>query len=454
MTESLKTVQVDELRPGMRLHEVVRLDSKYRTIDSRTLASLQAQLAEATFVVAGDAGKREVGADQLKVFDEITAIRALPASWAHANVAADTVAALRELGFYGFVVADHSVPDTPPARKRLPDQATPETVAEVKAFFDKVAVAQDRRANASIAVEDMLERGRRGKYSTDVAEAAVDDIIRSGASTAIQAIAGLKSSDQTYAHCVDTSVIFQETYADMLQRTGQQAPPAVNRITLISGFMHDIGKSKVPKDILESTARFEPDSKEMMLMRQHASEGAKILSDLGMTKETINVAHYHHVKVDNSLNNSYPAVDYGEVMPITRLAAIVDVYQALIGKRSYKRNWVPGKAVGLLMKLRGKEFDERMLGHFLHSVGIYPIGSLLRLSTGDLAFVVSIDPQALERPVVVVVESAAGERLTHHHVIDLRQAQDVSVAEVVDHFEYYNASEDEAFEIFSRINLA
>jgi hypothetical protein len=114
---------------------------------------------------------------------------------------------------------------------------------------------------------------------------------------------------------------------------------------------------------------------------------------------------------------------------------------------------VPGKAVGLLMKLRGTEFDERMLGHFLHSVGIYPIGSLLRLSTGDLAFVVSIDPQALEHPVVVVVESAAGERLTHHHVIDLRQAQDITVAEVVDHFEYYNASDDEAFDIFTNINL-
>jgi hypothetical protein len=55
--------------------------------------------------------------------------------------------------------------------------------------------------------------------------------------------------------------------------------------------------------------------------------------------------------------------------------------------------------------------------------------------------------------VVVVVESAAGERLTHHHVIDLRQAQDITVAEVVDHFEYYNASDDEAFDIFTNINL-
>ena len=454
MTDSLKTEPLDALRPGMLIHEVVRLDAKYRTIDSKTLATLQAQLAEAAFLVAGDAGSREVGVGQLNVFDEITAIRALAGTWAHATVAADTALILQELGFYEFVVEDHGVPETPPARKRLPDQASPETVAEVKAFFDQVAIAQDQRAHAAIAVEDMLERGRRGKYDTGVAEAAVDDIMKSGASTAIQAIAGLKSSDQTYAHCVDTSVIFQETYADMLQRTGQQAPPAVNRITLISGFMHDIGKSKVPKDILESTARFEPDSKEMLLMREHAAAGAKILSNLGMTRETINVAHYHHVKVDNTLNTSYPHVDYNEVMPITRLAAIVDVYQALIGKRSYKRNWVPGKAVGLLMKLRGSEFDERMLGHFLHSVGIYPIGSLLRLSTGDLAFVVSNNAEALEHPVVVVVESAAGERLTHHHVIDLRQPSDITVAEVVDHFEYYNASDDEAFGIFTSINLA
>jgi len=81
------------------------------------------------------------------------------------------------------------------------------------------------------------------------------------------------------------------------------------------------------------------------------------------------------------------------------------------------------------------------------------VGSLVRLNTGDLAFVVTIDQDLLERPVVVVVENAAGDRLTHNHVIDLSHAADVSISEVLDHFEHYNASEDEAFEIFRSISL-
>ena len=107
----------------------------------------------------------------------------------------------------------------------------------------------------------------------------------------------------------------------------------------------------------------------------------------------------------------------------------------------------------MMMKLRGKEFDNQMLGYFLRIIGIYPVGSLVRLSTGDLAFVVTHDPEKLERPVVVVVESAAGERLTHNHVVDLGHVEDVSIKEVMDHFEHYNASQDEAYDIFRGISL-
>ena len=142
------------------------------------------------------------------------------------------------------------------------------------------------------------------------------------------------------------------------------------------------------------------------------------------------------------------------MLPITRLASIADVYQALVGKRRYKRNWVPGKAIEYLRNLRGTEFDEKMLDSFVESIGIYPVGSLVRLSTNELAFVLSLGPKDhSDWAAVAVVENASGELLTHHTLLDLTIESDIHITEVVDHYEHYNQSEDQAFQIFQSIRI-
>jgi putative nucleotidyltransferase with HDIG domain len=235
---------------------------------------------------------------------------------------------------------------------------------------------------------------------------------------------------------------------------GKDSSEGNRRFVMIAGFMHDIGKSEVPKEILESTQRFPAESREMQMMRNHTTYGARILSEMSMHSVTINVAHYHHVKKDGTLFTSYPDVKYADVLPITRLASIVDVYQALIGKRKYKKNWVPGKAVEYVMKLKGTEFDDKMLDHFVESMGIFPVGSLVRLSTAELAFVLSLAPDThRDRPIVAVVENASGELLTHHSLLDLMLEPDIRVESVVDHYEHYTKSEDQAYQIFQSIRV-
>ena len=173
-----------------------------------------------------------------------------------------------------------------------------------------------------------------------------------------------------------------------------------------------------------------------------------------MGSSTINVAHYHHVKKDSTLLTSYPDAKYDQVLPLTRLASVVDVYQALIGNRRYKRNWVPAKAMEYLLRLRGSEFDEAMLDQFLDSMGRFPIGSLVRLSTGDLAFVFMIAPRDhLDRPIVAVVENAAGELLTHHSLLDLMLDPDIVAEEAIDHYAHYSETEDQAYDIFTSIRI-
>ncbi|MCZ6730519.1 MAG: HD domain-containing protein [SAR324 cluster bacterium] len=456
----------------MTILAITRFDSKYSCIDSETLKLLQSKFEGAKAVVQRDSGPKTLSMGEIKLFDEITSIVNLPEGSKFSKVEAGMGAALEGQGFFEFsVVGDGLEPDPPPAPKTAPPVSPPQPSAKAAAvgassdpahesrmaaardFVEKFEVAIENREESTLKIEEMMDSGRAGKFNTKGAAESVEKIIREGAAESMTAVAGLKASDQTYAHCVDMAVIFRAAYSDMLADMGKAPTEEICRTTLIAGFLHDIGKIMVPKEILDSKERFERDSPEMVQMRSHPVHSRKILTDLGMSKAIVNVASYHHVKTDTSLPSSYPDVSYDEVLPVTRLAAVVDVYQALIGSRSYKPKWVPGKAVGLLMELRGSEFDDKALGNFMLSNGIYPTGSLVRLSTGDLAFVVKNERKSLEQPVVVIVENADGELLTHHELLDLIVQPELSIAEFVDHYEYYSESPDQTLQIFRSINL-
>ena len=464
MEQVQKTVKVHDLRSGMTIREITELSFEYATLDPKTVQFLHTNFKGATAVVTRESSQQSIPIAQLQAFDNLRAIVAIPATLKLATVAPGLAESMEKYGFLEFKVllpaqgmgADSE--SKAPAAKISDEEAKAQhrqRVTEAKQLIEKVEAAAENREQSAGLVEEMLDQGRSGQYSAKPAEHAVEEILQQASSSAMKAVAGLRGSDQTYTHCVDMSVIFQEAYADILRRNNKQTNDEVNRFNLIAGFMHDIGKSEVPKEVLDSNVRFPPDSKEMLILRNHTTYGAKILSDLGMHKAQINVAHYHHVKKDSTLFTSYPDVAYEEVLPLTRLASITDVYQALIGKRKYKRNWVPAKAIEYLMKLRGSEFDERMLDYFVRSVGRYPVGSLLKLSTGVLAFVLRIAPdEDVERPVVAVVENAQGEMLTSHELVDLMVEKSTSVTEVVDHYEHYNKSDDQAYQIFRSIKLS
>ena len=467
MAQSSRKVKLADLQVGMTIEEVTELSFDYASLDDEHLKFLKSTFKGAQAVLVGEDGMRTAPVEQLKPFDPLQSIVQIPGSLKAARIDAGALEFLRKHGLLEFKVVETSAgPAVHTAAKEEPGDAIAVgsdaakrrslTVKEdIRHFVDTIQTADANRGQASNIVEEMLDNGRTGKFSAKGVEVVVDEIIKQGSSPAMKAIAGLRSSDQTYAHCTDMSVILQECYVDILERTGKAPSEANSRFALVAGFMHDIGKSEVPKGVLESTQRFPPDSKEMIVMRNHTTYGARILSEMGMPQPTINVAAYHHVKKDTTLLNSYPGVDYAQVLPLTRLASITDVYQALIGKRRYKKNWVPGKAVEYLLSLEGSEFDERMLAYFVKSIGRYPVGSLVKLSTGELGFVLAVAPdEHPDRPYVAVVENAEGKLLSHHTLIDLMLDPALKVEAVVDHYEHFSESEDQAYKIFQSIRVA
>ncbi|MDH5561898.1 MAG: HD domain-containing protein, partial [Deltaproteobacteria bacterium] len=278
----------------------------------------------------------------------------------------------------------------------------------------------------------------------------VDGLTESTSTEALSAIVSLKASDQTYAHCVDVAVIFQTSYLDILKTTNRKSIFQSEKEAMLSSFMHDFGKSKVPKDILDSTVRFERDSTEFKMIQSHPVMGAELLNDMGLPDYIVNMAHYHHVKMDTEMKSSYPqSVDYSNVLKETKLLAIIDVYQALIGKRSYKKSWTPPAAIRYLDALAGVEFDLETWDEFYNAMGLYPISSLVKLNDGSLAFVLNVPKDDIERPQVAVVRNANGQDLTRHELVDLSEEKDVNIDKDVDHQEVF----PDGLEIFMNLNL-
>ncbi|MFH2133474.1 MAG: HD domain-containing phosphohydrolase, partial [bacterium] len=324
--------------------------------------------------------------------------------------------------------------------------------AQANKFVNQLKENVGTHNKASQAVENIMDNARKGKVSYSGVTEYVDVITTNSSAEAMSAILSLKESDQTYDHCIDVGVIFQTSYLKILESKGRKSIFENEAQALLGAFLHDFGKSKVPKDILDSTVRFERDSQEMQLMQSHPVFAVELLAGMGMTDDIINMAHYHHIKQDTSINSCYPkGVSYDQVIYETRLIAIIDVYQALVGKRKYKKSWNPPAAMRYLDALAGVEFDMDVWDDFMQVMGLYPKGSLVELNDSSAAFVMSISEADPEKPQVVIVRNAAGEELTHHTLLDLQEEKDIEIVKDLDVMEVFGK---DAMEVFTKINIS
>jgi hypothetical protein len=155
--------------------------------------------------------------------------------------------------------------------------------------------------------------------------------------------------------------------------------------------------------------------------------------------------------VDNSMKSSYPAnVNYDKVHDATRLIAIVDVYQALVGRRSYKKSWAPPAAIKFIEKLTGIEFDLNTWDDFYNIMGQYPVGSLAELNDGSYVFVTgaaTIDPS---KPKVAVIRNPQGEDVKNNILIDLQLEEDFAIVKGLDSYDVLGG---DSLDIFTNLNI-
>ena len=181
------------------------------------------------------------------------------------------------------------------------------------------------------------------------------------------------------------------------------------------GLLHDLGKLKVPDEILNKPGALTPD--EFSIMRQHTTLGYELLrADSGLDPIISDVTCHHHERMDG---RGYPQqLAEWQISRFARLVSIVDAFDAITSDRCYRDGLPTSDAIRILYRNRGQQFDASMVEAFIRMIGVYPPGSLVELSTGEVAIVVATHPGRKLKPRVEIMLDA-DKRPVEPRVIDL-----------------------------------
>ncbi|WP_024609013.1 HD-GYP domain-containing protein [Pseudoalteromonas sp. TAB23] len=189
--------------------------------------------------------------------------------------------------------------------------------------------------------------------------------------------------------------------------------------------LHDIGKIKIPDEILNKPGRFTDD--EFKIMKMHSLFSKEILEESGLTGIAVDIAGMHHERLDGK---GYPFAKKGdEISQYVRMASIVDVYDALTAERVYKAGMEPIKAFKILKDGCPDSFDPELLNKFIQCIGIHPIGTLVRLSSQKVGLVTESNPSTPLKPIVKTFYSAKHSRYTEIKDIDLANKKTLDTLE-------------------------
>lgn len=219
--------------------------------------------------------------------------------------------------------------------------------------------------------------------------------------TALPSVTRLKTAHEyTYLHSVAVCGL-------MIGLAGELGlDPELTREIGLAGLLHDIGKAQVPVELLDKPGPL--DFAEYAIVQQHTRRGADLLRASGIEAPiALDVCLHHHERIDGA---GYPEQLAGTAVSVhARMGAVCDVYDAVTSARAYKARWSPGEALDWMGATTG-QFDPRLLQAFRRMIGIFPIGSLVRLESNRLALVIDEGAEDPTAPDVCLVLCAATRR--------------------------------------------
>ena len=303
-------------------------------------------------------------------------------------------------------------PETPPPVTTAEPPAP--LVEPRRALEDELRAAQRLCARSKRVVLEMFQNARMGQMvDAEQARELVEEISASVQRhpNALISLARLKHADEyTYMHSVAVCALM----IALARQLGLDEP--LVREAGLAGLLHDIGKMQVPMELLNKPGRL--DEQEFARVREHPRRGLDILM-LGrqVGALVLDVCLHHHEKLDGT---GYPHRLAGEQISLfARMGAVCDIYDAITSDRPYKAGWDPAESIRRMGQWCGSHLDEAVFRALVKCLGIYPVGSLVRLESERLAVVVEQDSASLLTPQVKVFYSIRTRAAIPQEVLDL-----------------------------------
>jgi len=261
-----------------------------------------------------------------------------------------------------------------------------------------------RELSRAIEIGNAIDSSRSHEAATQISESVVRNPDAMALLTKLQ-----ESSGATLSRAVGISVTMA-IFGRFLQLPLEQI-----HVLGMLGLLQDVGKLKLPADL---AARGPANPEEVELYRSHVNHTFRILgSTPGLPPELPGLASLHHERFDGS---GYPRGLRGNAIAMPGLiAGIVDTYDTLTAPRPFGESLSPGNALSILLKERGKQFHPALVEQFIQCIGVYPVGSVVELNSGEVAVVIAQNMVRRMQPRIMVVQDAKGNRLLPYKMLDL-----------------------------------
>ena len=312
----------------------------------------------------------------------------------------------------------------------LPQQSTvvPPSLQSARAPREtaRVPAAQEVERAARICLEakaavvSMFEEVRMGNAvdvggARQLVEEISDSVSRNPG--AIISLARLKTADDyTYMHSVAVCAMM----VALAKQLGLD--DAQTRSCGVAGLLHDLGKVAMPIDVLNKPGKLT--NAEFDIMKTHPTEGYKMLmASPGVEAVALDVVLHHHEKMDGS---GYPEKLKGDQISLySKMGAVCDVYDAITSNRPYKSGWDPAESLRKMAEWANGHFDPKVFQAFVKSMGIYPVGSLVRLSSGRIGVVTEQSAKSLTTPRIKVFFSTKSNMRIVPAMVDLSSSSTI-----------------------------
>ena len=223
----------------------------------------------------------------------------------------------------------------------------------------------------------------------------------------------------TYTHSVNVAII-----SVMTARSMGMNEKMVMEVGM-GALMHDVGKIRVPQEILNKPSGLE--DYEYEIMKEHSWLGYEIVKDnYTLSAYTKNIVLKHHERLDGS---GYPfGIDGDKMEPYVRVVALCDVFDAMVSDRCYREQLTVHEVLEVIISQLNQKFDSDVYKHFIKNITVFPPGSVVQLNTGEVGIVLRPNPNFPSRPKLRLIKDPSGEVYSTFKEMDMAEELTVFIS--------------------------